>query len=325
MAKTAASPAAKTVASPSPQAAAPNFGSWRPSRAIEFNVQAGAGGGSDLLARTVKDTLERENMIDVPITVVNRPGGNGAISYGHTISKRGDPHTWQTSTDSMLIAPLRGEADYDYKNMTPFATIAIDDFFLVTASNSRFNTVQDVVNAAKAQPGTLTVGGVGAGSTDNLLTGMFEQKAGVTFSFVPFNGQGEMLSSLLGGHVQLGWSNPGEALEQVRAGRVKILGVASDQRIAQEPNVPTLKEQGVDMTFVFRRTILGPGGLAPEVVHYYEALFQQMTSTEYWQTNYIEKNFLTPAYLNSAQTAQALDRRNEEFRQLLDSLGFLGR
>lgn len=321
----AASPATKTAspAAGGSPSAAPNFGSWRPSDTIEFNVQAGAGGGSDLLARTVKSILEEQKMIDVPISVVNRPGGNGGISYGHTISKEGDPHTWQTSTDSMLIAPLRGEASYDYKKMTPLATVATDDFFLVTAADSKFNSVKDVVEAAKAQPGSITVGGVSAGATDNLLTGMFEQKAGVQLNFVPFSGQGEMLTALLGGHVDLGWSNPGEALEQVRGGQIKILGVASDDRIPSEPNVPTLKEQGVDMNFQFSRTILAPGNLPPEAVQYYEALFQQLTQTEAWQKNYVEKNSLTPNYRNSAETAKALDQRSEEFRQLLGQLGFL--
>ena len=286
-------------------------------------MQAGAGGGSDLLARTIKDFLEREQMINVPITVINRPGGNGSISYGHTIRQRGNPHVWQTSTDSMLIPPLRGEADYNYKEMTPLAAVAVDDFFLVAPSNSRFNTLQDVIQAAKAQRCVITVGGVTAGTKDNLITSMLEQKAGIQLNYVPFDGSGEMQSALLGGHVNLGWGNPGEVLEQLRAGRVKILGVASDQRIPSAPDVPTFKEQGVDMTFVFHRTILAPGNLPPEAVQYYEALFKQLTETENWRENYIEKNSLTPYYLNSAETAQLYDRRYEDFKQLLDSLGFL--
>ena len=259
----------------------------------------------------------------MPITVVNRPGANGAISYNHTISKRGDPHTWQTSTDSALIAPLRGEANYNVADMTPLATVAVDDFYLATASNSRYNSLKDVIDAAKANPGQVIVGGVGAGSTDNLLTGMFEQKAGLQFSFVPFNGQGEMQSALLGGHVQLGWTNPGEALEHLRAGRIKLLGVASDRRLGFTPDVPTFKEQGVDMTFVFNRMILAPPGIPPETLQYYEDLFRRLTETESWRRDYIEKNSLTPKFAGSAETARELAQRNEDLRKLVADLGLL--
>ena len=179
---------------------------------IEFVVQAGAGGGSDIMARTIQTIMEQEKLTSHPISVVNRAGGAGAIAYTYVSGKKGNPYLWATATTGFLQTPLLVKTTYNYKVFTPLCNLAFDDFLIVVRGDSPYKTMKDVIEAARKNTGGLKVGGTTAQSPDAIIVFQLERETGVKFNFIPFKSGGEVMVALLGGHIDLVSANPGEAL-----------------------------------------------------------------------------------------------------------------
>ena len=111
------------------------------------------GGGSDIMARMMQTVIEKEKLCPQPVTVVNRPGGGGAIAFAYVAGKKGDPHFWLTATTSFLTTPLLGKSKYTYKDFTPLTNLAYDDFFVTVKADSPYRTMKDLIEDAKKKPG----------------------------------------------------------------------------------------------------------------------------------------------------------------------------
>jgi hypothetical protein len=159
-------------------------------------------------------------------------GGGGAIAFAYVAGKKGDPHVWLTATTSFLTTPLLGKSKYTYKDFTPLANLAYDDFFVTVKADSPYKTMKDLIDDAKKRPGQIKTGGTYAPGTDALISHMIEKAAGVKFNYIPFKRRGEAMIALLGGNLDMFYPNPGEALAQLEAKKVRILAVASEKRLA---------------------------------------------------------------------------------------------
>ena len=253
---------------------------------IEFVCHAGVGGGSDIMARMMQTMIEKEKLCPQPVAVVNRAGGGGAIAFAYVAGKRGDPHFWLTATTSFLTTPLLGKSKYNYRDFTPLANLAYDDFFITVKADSPYKTMKDLIEDAKKRPGDLRTGGTYAPGTDALISHLIERAAGVKFNYIPFKSGGEAMIALLGGNLDMFYPNPGEALAQVEAKKVRVLAVASEKRLAAAPNIPTLKELGINAAFQQVRSIAAPKDLPPEAVRYYEELFRKLADSKLWKEKY---------------------------------------
>ena len=290
---------------------------------IEFVCHAAVGGGSDIMARMMQTMIEKEKLCPQPVAVVNRSGGGGAIAFAYVAGKRGDPHFWLTATTSLLTTPLLGKSKYNYRDFTPLVNLAYDDFFITVRADSPYKTMKDLIEDAKKRPGDLRTGGTYAPGTDALISHLIERAAGVKFNYIPFKSGGEAMIALLGGNLDMFYPNPGEALAQVEAKKVRILAVASEKRLAAAPEIPTLKELGINAAFQQVRSIAAPKDLAPEAVRYYEELFRKLADSKLWKEKYIQENMLTWDYKNSAETLKLWETNNESCARIMKEMGVI--
>ena len=301
----------------------PVHGQAFPSRPIEFVVPFGAGGGSDILARAIAKVIADEKLLPVPLVVSNRPGGSGAVGWSYVLSKKGDPYFLATVSGSFWTTPLLGLAPFKPADFTPVAGIALDTFFFVVRAESTYRTLRDVVEVARKSPELITVGGSAAASDDRVSTALLERAAGIKFNYIVFGGSGPALTNLLGGHISTTWLNPGEGLEQIRAGKVRALAVTSTERLKAFPNVPTFKELGYDVVWEQYRGVVMAPGVPADAVKVMADAFMKMCRTQRWQKEYIEANLLVSICQGPEAWGKTIETVNDRYVRIFRELGII--
>ena len=275
------------------------------------------------MARMMQSIIEKEKLSTATITVVNRPGGSGAIACAYVAGKKGDPHYWLTATTTFLQVPLQGKSKYNYKDFTPLTNLGYDDFLIVVRADSPYKTMKDLIEAVKKKPGEFKVGGTHAPGIDAIIAFLIEKETGTKFNYIPFKSGGEVMIALLGGHVELASANPGEALAQMEAKKVRVLGASTEKRIAQAPDIPTLKEQGINVVFQQFRSIAAPKDIPKEALKYYEDLFKKLSENKTWKEKYIKENMLTLDYKNSAETYKLWESETARYAKFMKEMGVI--
>src|ERR671912_1986650 len=204
-----------------------------PARTVEVVVPYAPGGGTDNLMRMITGIIDENKWSPVPLNVVNRAGGSGAVGFNYIINKKGDPHVIAGATPMIVSGKIEGRLPGNHRDaMTVLMIVAIDELMLSVRTDSPYKTVEDFVAAARAKPGQLTVGGTGTHNEDHIFAHLFEQAAKIKLKYVPFNSGGEATAALMGGHIDGGIMNPNEIAAQVDAGKAKNLAVAAKKRMA---------------------------------------------------------------------------------------------
>ena len=292
-----------------------------PDQPIEFVVQYAPGGGSDNFARMVAATLATEGISDATLNVVNREGGSGAIGQAYVAGKEGDNYTLMTMTSALVTGPVVLDLEHNFEDFTPIARLAADQLLIVVPADSEFETMEDLLAAATAEPDSVSWGGTGLGGEDSLLLGQIEQASGANLNYVAFESGGEVQVALLGGHVNVASSNPNEIIGQLEAGELRPLAVAGDERLTLLPDVPTLQEMEFDVLFEQARGVVGPPGMDPAAVQYWADTLKALTETESWQTEYLERNMLLDAYLGPEEFAPWMADETAATEALIAEMG----
>jgi putative tricarboxylic transport membrane protein len=302
---------------------APALSQTYPARPIEFVVPFAAGGGSDLLARAIAKVIADERLLPQPLTVTNRAGGSGAVGWAYVLSKRGDPYFLATVSGSFWTTPLVGLAPFTYKDFTAVAGLARDTFLFVVRQESAYRTIREIVAVARQQPELISVSGSAVASDDRVATGLFQKTAAIRFNYIPFGGSAPALTAMLGGHVSSTWLNPGEGLEQIKAGKARALAVTSTERLKILPDVPTFRETGYDIVWEqFRGVVMAPGVPADALRIIADALMKMCRSAR-WTREYIETNVLVPTCQGPQEFAKTLEEINEKYRTTFRDLGVI--
>lgn len=293
-----------------------------PDKPITIIVHAGAGGGSDIFSRTLAAANDKEKFFPQPVVVENKPGGSGAIAFAYVAGKKKDPYFVVTAVTSFLTTPLQGLTPISYKDFSPVANFAFDEYMLMVNANSKFKSVKEVVAEAKANPQKITVGGTQLGSSDSICSYLIEKEAGIKLNYVVFNSGGEVNAALLGGHVDLAVSNPGEALELTKANKVRLLGVFAEKRLAGAPQVPTMKEQGVNTIYVQNRGLCAPAGIPADALKVLEGGFLKYFKSEIFK-KYCKDNLLSEAWMDSATFSKWLEQENARYAVIVKDMGLI--
>jgi putative tricarboxylic transport membrane protein len=294
-----------------------------PARQIEVVVPFAPGGGTDNLMRTIVGIIDENKWSPRPITVNNRAGGSGTVGYSYLLNKKGDSHVVAGAAPTIVSAKIEGRLPGNHRDMTVLMIVAIDELMLSVRSDSKYQTIEEFVKAAKDRPDSLTVGGTGTNSEDHIFTYLFEKAAGIKVKYVPFNSGGEVTTALMGGHVDAGVMNPNEIIAQVEAKKARNLAVAARKRLADAPDMPTFAEKGWEFFWEQMRGVVGPAGMSPEAVKWWEATLKKVTDTKRWQDGYIKKNLLTPVEWTGEEANKYLDGLNGKYEQALGGLGAL--
>jgi putative tricarboxylic transport membrane protein len=303
--------------------AAPAAQGKYPSRAIEVVVPFAPGGGTDNLMRTIVGIIDENKWSPQPINVVNRPGGSGVVGYTYLLNKKGDSHVIAGAAPTIVSAKVEGRLAGNHRDMTVLMIVAIDELMLSVRADSKYQTVEEFVKAARERPGQLTVAGTGTNSEDHIFTNLLEKAAGIKVKYVPFQSGGECVVALMGGHVDAGVMNPNEIVAQIEAKKAKNLAVAARKRLADAPDVPTFAEKGMEFFWEQMRGVVGPAGMEPEAVRWWVDILKKVVATKRWQEGYIKRNLLTPTDWTGEEANKYLDGLTAKYEKALDDLGAL--
>jgi putative tricarboxylic transport membrane protein len=293
-----------------------------PSKPIEVVVPFAPGGGTDNLMRMVVGIIDENKWSPVPINVVNRAGGSGAVGYTYLLSKKGDPYVVAGGTPFIVSGKIEGRISGNHRDgITILMIMAIDELMLSVRTESPYQTIDEFVKAARDKPGQLTLGGTGTNTEDHIFTYLLEQAAKIKVKYVPFNSGGEVTAALMGGHVDGAVENPNEIVAQVEAKKARNLAVAARKRLADAPDVPTFAERGYEFYWEQFRGVVGTGAMPPEAVAWWVDVLKKVAGTKKWQEQYIKRNLLNPVGWTGEDANKYLDGLNGKYEKALLDLG----
>src|SRR6195256_919167 len=279
---------------------------WEPSKPVEIVVAAGAGGASDQMARMMQAAIQKNNLMKQPMVVSLKGGASGAEALMYMKASGGDANKVLIAYSLIYMLPLSAKIPFNWRELSPVSVIALDQFVLWTSAQLPYKNVKEFADAAKAANPPFKMGGTGSKREDHVLTVFLEKKTGAKFAYLPYKSGGEAATQLSGNHTQPNVNNPSENLEVWRAGQVRPLCVFDKERIQYKNKVtetmswndiPTCKEQGVDVTYQMLRAMFLPGKVTPDQVAFYNDLFKKVTQTAEYK-DYMEKQALKPAFLS---------------------------
>ena len=243
-----------------------------PDRPMELTVLFGAGSAADLLARKLADLAGKS--LGQPVAVVNRTGAGGALGYTHVKGQNPDGYALVWNSNSISTAYHAGNMKLDYTAFAGVAALTSEPVSLAVKADAPWKDIRDLLAHAKANPGQVRVGNSGRGSFTHLTAVALENRAGVKLTHVPF-GRELAVTTVLGDKIEASVQLPAEIMTQVTGRQVRVLAISGDQRLASLPDVPTLKENGVDLTMSLWRGIAVPKGTPEAVVARLEQAFTQ--------------------------------------------------
>jgi putative tricarboxylic transport membrane protein len=304
--------------------AQPAAQAWQPQRQVEIVVGSGPGGGNDRNARALQKVLHENKWLQ-NISVINKVGGGGAISYTYVNSHASDAHYLVLVRQGLLSNHVLGRSAIGPNDLTALAMLTSEVSGLaVRANNPTLKSLPDVLERLKQDPQSLTIslGSTRAGSP-HLMLGMLARAAGIDtrrLKLVTFSGGAESMTQLLGGHIDMAAVSIDNAAPHHKSGALRVLGVSSAQRLAALPNVPTFKEQGHDVTMSGFTIVMGPRGLTPAQVQYWESLFERVNHNAEWK-RLLAADLQDVDFKRAAATREYLRQQYELTRTLLADLG----
>jgi putative tricarboxylic transport membrane protein len=295
---------------------------FTPSRQIEAVVHTGPGGGSDIFARAIAEMLQKEKLITQRMQVVNKSGGGSAVAMSYLAEKKGEPHTIGFFTGVWVTNPLTTkEAAVTIKDLTPIVRLVLEPAVVAVKADAPYKDMKDFIEAAKKSPNQLRQSGGSVTGRDNLMRLLIQKATGAQWTYISFPSGGERLSNLLGGHVQMMVIEPQEAGEQIRAGNLRVIASLTEKRLASMPNVPTIKEQGIDVTIIPQaRGVLAPPAASKEAVQYWEGVFERFAKSASWK-QYVEQNQFEEGYLKGPPLNKFFDELTVLMRNVLKEAG----
>jgi tripartite-type tricarboxylate transporter receptor subunit TctC len=238
-----------------------------PNKPIEIIVGFAPGGGTDLIGRAIAAALEKQ--LKVPVKVVNKAGGGGVVGFDLLRNAPADGYTLGIITAQIITANLRGVMPASYRDFTHVAMINIDQAAIAVPAKSKWKTFEEFLKAAKAAPGTISVGNGGEGGSYHMMMRNLENAADIKVKHIPFDGAPAAILQLVGGHIDAAAIGAVEVAPQVEAGAARILAVAGqkgDPRFEGFPDVPTTAELGIPLQIGTWRAIGMPKGVDPAIV-----------------------------------------------------------
>ncbi len=304
---------------------------WEPSKPVEIVVAAGAGGASDQMARMMQAAIQKNNLMKQPMVVSLKGGASGAEALIYMKSSAGDPHKVLIAYSLIYMLPLSAKIPFNWRELTPISVIALDQFVLWTNTQLPYKTVKEFADAARKANPPFKMGGTGSKREDHVLTVFLEKKTGAKFAYLPYKSGGEAATQLVGNHTQSNVNNPSENLEVWRAGQVRALCVFDKERMQYRNKVtetmswndiPTCKEQGVDVQYLMLRAMFLPGKVTAEQSAFYVDLFKKLTQTLEYK-DYMEKQALKPVFLSGKEMLKFLEEDDTLNKSLMTEAGFV--
>ena len=307
---------------------------WEPTKPVEFVVPAGTGGGADQMARFLQGVVAKHNLMKQPFVVVNKSGGAGAEGFLEVKGAKGDPHKIIITLSNLFTTPLATGVPFNWKDLTPVAMLALDEFVLWVNSESAYKTAGDYINAVKTgDNGKFKMAGTGSKQEDQIITVALEKVVGKKLTYIPFKGGGDVAVQLVGKHVDSTVNNPIEAVAHWRSGALRPLCVFDGKPMPYPAKVtatqswqdiPTCKSAGLDMEYVMLRGIFMAPGVTQEQVDFYIDLFKKVRALPEW-TKYTEDAAFNTSFMTGKEFVDWVGKAEATHKTLMQEAGFLAK
>jgi len=285
------------------------------------------GGGWDAICRTTSAVLQKTGMIKSPMYVTNMPGGSGAVAIANVITKRkADTNLIVAASNALTFTMSMGRTPHTYKDVIPLGQVGAELGGFFVRADSKLKNLGDLVAALKADPKSVNfAGGSAPGSLDHIKAALLAKAIGVDATkvvYVPFQGGGEALTSLLGGHTNVAALDLSEAAGQLEAGKIRALAILSEKRSTKFKDIPTTYDGGVKATLPVWRGLYMAPGTPKEAVDFWSDTIQKMVARPEWNAER-EKLGWEPTYKFGDDFTKFVNDDYTLMRDLLKELGFL--
>ena len=305
---------------------------WQPTKPVEFVVTSGAGGGTDVFARTVQAAITRNNLIPTSVIVSNKGGGSGAEGFIYSRAAQGDAHKVVFATNNEWLLPMVAKVAFTPQDFRPVAIMAFDEFMLWVKFDSPFRTAAEFAAAARAAPGSLKMGGSQTKDVDQTLVALIQRAANLQFNYIPFRGGGEAGVQLAGGHVDANTNNPSESIGGWRGSQVRPLCVfrreplPAGERVTETQgwsDIPTCASQGIPLEeFRMPRSIFLTPSTTPAQQAYWTDVMRRVAETPEW-TDYIRRTSQSARFLPPDEMRQHIEAEEKATREIYRTEGWL--
>jgi putative tricarboxylic transport membrane protein len=295
---------------------------WKPDRAVEIVVGFAPGGGNDKSARVMQRIWKDLGLGET--IVVNRVGGGGALSYTYVSQKTGDGHYLAIAQAGLNTNHITGRSPLHYSDVTPLAFVGNEPVGLAVRTDSPYKTLKDFVAQLKKDPQSLAVSvGSTRGAVNHFAAALLAKSAGIDpnrLKILVFGGGAESVTNLLGGHIDAMSQAINNAIPHHKAGTMRILAISLPKRSPDLADVPTFREQGFDVVIDGWTVFVGPKGMTPPQVAYWEQVFAKSVENPHWK-QYLQANAWEWGYKNSRDTLAYIRQDYDMSRKLLTELG----
>lgn len=290
-----------------------------PTRPVEAIVPASAGGGTDILARLFADAARKH--FPQPLTIINKPGASATIGMSEIANARPDGYKIGFVVSELAIMPHLGVGKFSPAEFSPIAGLNVDPSGITVRADAPWKTLQEFLAAARSNPGGMRIGNSGAGSVFQFAAMSLENKAGVQFTHVPYQGASPSVMALVGGHIDAISVSVAEASQQILAGKLRCLGVMSDKRLPGFENVPTLKEMDMDIQVAVWRGLAAPKGTPEPVMAILRNMAAKTAAEESFKQGMRHAN-LRLEYSEPAAFDAMIRQDSSNFQQLIKVMNF---
>lgn len=300
---------------------------WKPERPVELISGSAAGNSIDIMLRTIARITQEKRYVEVPVNVMNRPGGGNTIAWNYLNQRAGDGHYLMVANLNLSAGHLTGTTTYSYRDFTPVCILFDEYVAFVVKADSPIKNGRDLIERLKKDPASLTLSFSSvAGGANHIAAGLVLKTAGVDVRkvrTVVFDSASKAITAALGGHVDIVSASASVPVPHLKAGTVRVVGITSPRRVGGVyADVPTWKEQGADASFSNYRGIIAPKNLPAAQLAYWEGVFAALDKDESWRAN-LDRNLWVANYTNSRDTRKYWDDLAVQLRVTLDDLGLL--
>jgi tripartite-type tricarboxylate transporter receptor subunit TctC len=289
-----------------------------PEKVISWIIPWSAGGRTDVAARIFAPALEKQ--LGKPVIVVNKPGAGGVVGSKEAAMAKPDGYTIMLTSISLILTQYTAPTPTHLKDYTLVCQLLTSPALAVVNGKSPWNNLRDFVEYGKANPGKIKNGASGTGTSDHIFAAAFQKAAGIRMTHVPYAGDAPAVAAVVGKHVDCNFAPMPSVKSFVDAGELKILGVGSDKRRPLYPNVPTWKEQGVDISISAFQGIYLPKNTPKEIVSILEKAFEKILKDPDVVSK-IENVGIELEFLNQGEFVKVVDETDNTLRVLVEQLG----
>jgi len=297
---------------------------WKPEKPVEIVTSSAAGGSNDHVARVIQRIMQDSKLVPVPVSVLNKAGGNQTLSRAYLQAHPGDAHFMDIGNPTLISNHIMGITPQHFSDFTAIALLINEYSVFTVRADSPLRNVKDLIARLKADPESLTFGVSNLGGTNHLTLSMAMKAGGIDprkLKVVVFKTNAESTTAVMGGHIQMVAASIPSVIGQIKAGTVRAIAIGDQQRMTGVmANIPTLREQGIDVSLSNWRALIGPKGLTPAQIAYWENVLAKVVTTDEWK-NELEAQNWDGRFLRNKEFTQYMEKEYVATKAILSDMG----